>query len=218
MNGFFTDAEVQAIISDLEAFFTGNRRATFGRHLQRRMANLDCSIMKLLPDCPKRTRRAVMWTLLLNEARTRFGDDQDIHFKETRQGHFFILVPDALRGISILLRFKFLDNELHTRNYPTQTAIDYNKQMPLPGIPQGVRVDLGYRPNQDETALNGIFAVWSFGLQKLWVCQLDSAVPGIVRDIQLPTAASFKPIAPRRTRVKDGLIGKKNAKGQDPKV
>lgn len=199
----FSEGEIKATIADLEDFFTRDRRRIVVGVFNTAWRTWITSILRYLPDCPKRTRRAVIWTLLLNEARARFGDDANIVFRETRQGHFFFQIPGSNSAGSILIRFKFLTEDLHTRNYPTETALDYNRQIPLPGIPAGIRIDVGYRLNADETALIGIFAVWSVGLTKLWVYQLDSTYPHVIEDITSRTAASSKPI--RRTRVKKDL-------------
>jgi hypothetical protein len=89
----FSESEVKAVVADLEGFFTEDRRRILVAVFHAAWRIWTTSILQYLPDCPKRTRRAVIWTLLLNTARTEFGDDLNIVFKETKQGHFFFQIP-----------------------------------------------------------------------------------------------------------------------------
>ena len=45
----------------------------------------------------------------------------------------------------IILRFKLIDNNFHSRNYPTKRAIQWRLQQPFAGIPRCERLELGYR-------------------------------------------------------------------------
>jgi hypothetical protein len=202
--GGFSDVDVEAAIVDLDTVFSGELRASIVAAYFAAWRTWTRNILRYLPVCPTRTARSVVWALVLAEVRARLSDSPDVIFKETKQGHFFLIVPGGKKVKSILVRFKYLDQELHTHNYPTQTSIEYDEQMPLPGIPPGIRVSVGYRPNQDETAITGVFAVWSVGLQKLWVRELDKVAADVTP--VLPITPIVKPTdQPRRTKVKDEL-------------
>jgi hypothetical protein len=211
MSGF-SDEDVEAAIVDLDTVFSGNLRAIIVAAIFAAWRTWTRDILKHLPDCPTRTARSNMWALMLVEMRARLSDSPDFIFKETKQGHFFLVVPGGKKVKSILVRFKFLDQELRTHNYPTQTSIQYDRQMPLADIPPGIRVSVGYRPNQNETAIAGVFAVWSVGFQKLWVRELDKVEADVTP--VLPIKPVTKPTdQPRRTKVKDELS---QSKKEDP--
>jgi hypothetical protein len=212
----FSEEDVRLQIALLETIFSDALQRTLVAVFYAAWRTLTGSILKFIPDCPTRVRRNVFWALLLSEARVRFGENSEILFKETKQGHYFVQIPGQTKGSSVLIRFKFLRQDLLTSNYPTQGSLQYDRQIPLAEIPQGIRVNVGYRPNQDETSLDGVFAVWAIGSQKLWMKQLESADPATLVPLPLSAAASRKPTSqPRRTKVKDDLFKKKDNK-DDP--
>jgi hypothetical protein len=209
----FSEEDVQLQIALLEKVFSDALQRTLVAGFYAAWRTLTSSILKFIPDCPTRVRRNVFWALLLSEARSRFGENSEILFTETKQGHYFVQIPGQRKGSSVLIRFKFLREDFLTSNYPTQGSLQYDRQMPLAEIPQGIRVNVGYRPNQDETLLDGVFVVWAVGSQILWTKQLDTANPATVLPLPLPTAASRKPASqPRRTKVKGDLSKKKDKK------
>ena len=73
-----------------------------------------------------------------DEVRRRFTDRAGFTIVERRQ--LFLLAV----GTDILLRFKKLDEDGRARNYPTQQARDFDCQLPLEGIPDAERVNVGY--------------------------------------------------------------------------
>jgi hypothetical protein len=166
-------------------------------------------LLKMLPGCHVRTRRILLWSLMLQEAKLRLSDSSDIAFRETRQGHVVIIVRGS-RGVgSIVLRFKHLHQDFTTRNYPTQGAIRYGLQLPLPGVPRGTRLTIGYTLNAAETELAGIFWVWSVGARILY---LESLVEDD-RTIELPLEETRRSAARRvqpKKRKDDEASGTEN--------
>jgi hypothetical protein len=76
---------------------------------------------------------------MLSGAERRFEGRPGVVFKDIR-GLKVWLVGDAA-----VLRFKKMDEEGHSRNYPTKQAQDYDRQAALPGIPApAVRLSVGY--------------------------------------------------------------------------
>src|SRR5208282_104134 len=129
----FSDKQVQSIASVLETVFDGDLGTTLVAIMYAAWRTWVRSILRFLPGCPTRTRRSVVWALIRAEAQTRLGNNPEIIFKETKQGHFFVQIPGRKEVASILIRFKFLDEDLLTSNYRTQTSIEYDRQMPLEG-------------------------------------------------------------------------------------
>lgn len=59
-----------------------------------------------------------------------------------------------LERASVVVRFKKMDEDGRTRNYPTKQALDFDKQLDLPGIPQKpVRLTAGYLLDASGTEL-----------------------------------------------------------------
>lgn len=205
----FSDKDVQLQIAFLEAVFKDALQRNIVAIFYSAWRTLTEDILKHIPSCPTRARRNILWALLLSEAKSCFGENSEILFKETKLGHYFVQIPGQKRGSSVLIRFKFLRPDLLTSNYPTQGSLLYDRQGPLTEIPTGIRVNVGYRPNQDETSLDGVFVVWAIGPQKLWMKRLDGADSATVTTLPIVTSDP-KPTQPRRTKVKGDLLEKKN--------
>lgn len=124
--------------------------------------------LPLLPNCPIRVRRSVMWALTLQEAKLQFGEIDEVSVRETWWGHVLFILRGPQKARSIILRFKHLHGDFSTRNYPTVASLKYNLQLPLPLIPRGTRITIGYTLSQDETQLTGIYWVWSVGTHLLY--------------------------------------------------
>jgi hypothetical protein len=156
------------------------------------------NFLRLLPGCPVRARRNILWALILQQVRLRLGDSSGVALRETQQGHFLVIIRGANRLGPIILRFKYLRPDFTTSNYPTQGAIKYGLQLPLPGIPRGTRLTIGYALNPAETEIEGIFWVWSVGTRVLW---RESLIEQDDRTVSLPLP-ELRPAAARRVTPK----------------
>ena len=70
------------------------------------------------------------------------------------------IVPHEVRGLkvwiiggsAVVLRFKKMDEDGRTRNYPTKQAKNFDRQLPLPGLPQpAIRLTAGYWLDETQT-------------------------------------------------------------------
>jgi hypothetical protein len=112
-----------------------------------------------------RCRANVIYDLMIEEARKRFSGLPEVAIVEG--------VQRALLSVGdLLLRFKKVDDQLHTRNYPTQGALQYDAQLRLPGVPRGTRVTIGYRVDEFRQQLSAIFVILAAGRRVLGAYEL----------------------------------------------
>jgi len=83
-------------------------------------------------------------------------------------------------------------------------SLKFDGQSRLKGVPSGLRLNVGYHLDRDETQMTGIFVVWSIGKQTLWSARLDGA--GVQPEqISLPVSTTDQ-AQPRRTKIKDKAV------------
>lgn len=59
-------------------------------------------------------------------------------------------------GQHIVLRFKKTDSKGGTRNYATSRAVRYDAGLPLPDVPEVLRVNVGWLPNGNGTGIQDV--------------------------------------------------------------
>lgn len=79
----------------------------------------------------------------------------------------FLIVDDQL-----IVRFKLVDRNLRSSNYPTPKSKDWNNQLPLQGIPPLSRCEFGYRLTLTGTAIEDAFLLLRYGERILWLWQV----------------------------------------------
>jgi hypothetical protein len=85
----------------------------------------------------KRTHANVTWQFLVHEAKTVFAGTH-----VTAKASVNTITFSCAN--KVLMRFKKLSSQGISSNYPTQRSLDFNLQMVLPGMPEAIRVDVGY--------------------------------------------------------------------------
>jgi len=155
--------------------------AVLGRHQGQLLAAVQAAwrswigLMGNFPDAHPRLRRTVIQCLIVKEVRERFANVPGVRALDTADGRF-LLVVERRRGIpDLVVQFKFLDDSYHTRNFRTPTAIAFDKQRPLPGLPKALRVTVGYRPDLAEVQLAGVFVVLAVARRIQWMYELTAA-------------------------------------------
>lgn len=94
---------------------------------------------EFLVEHDSRAAASCTYSHMLADAERRFGGRAGIIFKDVR-GLKVWLVGDAA-----VVRFKKMDEDGRSRNYPTKQAQDYDRQAILPGIPApAARLSIGY--------------------------------------------------------------------------
>jgi hypothetical protein len=106
-------------------------------------------------------------------ASVNMDGDPRIRFRKD-QLQRYIVVDERL-----ILRFKKFDVNLRARNYPTEHARHWVTQIPLKGLPEVERLELGYRPDLTGTAIQYAFIILPHGEINEWVWQIwgDPAEP-----------------------------------------
>lgn len=89
-----------------------------------------------------RAAAACIYTHMVALADELLSDKPGVVFKTIRGLKVWII------GEQATIRFKKMDEDGKTRNYPTKQAKDFDRQLPLPGIPSPpLNLVVGYLPN-----------------------------------------------------------------------
>jgi hypothetical protein len=89
-----------------------------------------------------RAAATCIYTHMVALADSLLTDKPGIVFKSIRGLKVWII------GEKATIRFKKMDEDGRTRNYPTKQARDFDRQLPLPGIPfPPLNLVVGYLPN-----------------------------------------------------------------------
>ena len=113
-----------------------------------------------------------------DEARRRFGQDPRVEIKE-EMARFLLCIDKRA-----LLRFKRLDDAMQTSNYPTPSAVLFDRQTVLPHVPLLSRLTVGYRLNQAETELASVHIVLAKGRRILWDYEIEKGSGAVVVPMQ----------------------------------
>lgn len=101
---------------------------------------------EVLLEHSRRTAANCVYDHMAVDAERRLLDCAGVVFKDIRGLKVWIV------GQVVTIRFKRMDEDGRSRNYPTKQAQDYDRQMQLPGLPSPpVNLTVGYLPNATET-------------------------------------------------------------------
>ena len=103
------------------------------------------------------------WYSFVNLA---LGGDEGVVLRNDQLQRFLVIDE------RIILRFKLIDNNFHSRNYPTKRAIQWSLQKPFAGIPQCERLELGYRLDITGTIVRDAFVLLKVGDRIVWMWQI----------------------------------------------
>ena len=160
--------------------------------------------LKVLPEyplCSRRGRRTNMNEFIVQEVRSQFGDMVGVNIIETKSGRFLVTVE------GIVLLFKHVDVGYKPSNYPTRESIAFNKQLPLPGVPKGPRLVIGYQLNALETELTGVFVILLKGNNVMWYYELGKAGGAVIE--MFPESPAGPRVVPKRPKESDKKPKKK---------
>ena len=100
-----------------------------------------------------RGRANVMWDEMTQNAKNEWGISDDIRIVERRQTAEYWIADSR-----VMFRLKKCDSDGYTKNYPTQTALDFHD----PQIELDLKItklEVGYVLNQDETDIKDILVI-----------------------------------------------------------
>ena len=150
----------------------------------------------------KRTHANVMWQFLVHEAKNVFAGT-DVIAKPGRNTITF-----SCRN-KVLMRFKKISENGLSSNYPTQTALDFNvMQMVLEGMPEAIRVDVGYVIDPATFRITELRVVQRDGKAVAWQYQIPEADEAIGGSSVAPVETSPVDAGPSRVRVVVPQVGK----------
>jgi hypothetical protein len=133
------------------------------------------------------------------------------------------LVERIDKGLRILFRikgkclliFKKLDEDGFGRNYPTQTALSFERQENLPGIPVEPRLHVGYTLNPAGSSIGRVLLSHLHkDKRKAWVTELRDDSTAAVRSLVTTTSQPQMPVKRRVQAKNKKLIKKKDATGE----
>jgi hypothetical protein len=106
---------------------------------------------EILLDHTPRAAANCTYDHMFTEAERQLSTESGVTIHEIRGLKLFgIGITATTRGA--LVRFKRMDEDGRSRNYPTKQARDYDRQIPLPGIPDlPVRLTVGYLLDATQT-------------------------------------------------------------------
>jgi hypothetical protein len=102
------------------------------------------------------------------------------------------IVPKEIRGLKIwligdhsVIRLKRMDEDGHTRNYPTKQARDYDRGVQFPELPPpAARLSVGYFLDPTQTQVIRVQIARPMGKRIVWCAAIvpaDKRVPGAMR-------------------------------------
>ena len=122
----------------------------------------------------KRTAANCIYDHMVAECERRFDGRDDIHFLELSGGlKLWLLGKETLHTV---IRWKKMDEDGRSRNYPTKQAKTFDQQLPLKGLPPApTRITVGYWPDAAGVSIlrtqvarpNGRFVDWCAGIVPL---------------------------------------------------
>ena len=95
------------------------------------------------------------------------ADDSMVRREKNRGGESYFVIED-----SFALRFKHLDGNLMSRNYPTRRFRNWDHQLRMPGLPPWDRLEFGYRMDITGSTIRDAFILLRRGKVFLWIWQV----------------------------------------------
>ncbi|WP_295634052.1 hypothetical protein [Novosphingobium sp.] len=123
-----------------------------------------------------RAKFACIYSHMETAAHARLSDLSNVIHKDIGGLKVWIV------GEKATIRFKKMDEDGRTRNYPTKQAKDFDKQLPLPGIPcPPLNLVVGYWPNSLGTDVERVQVARPMGKAIDWCAAIvptDSRIVG----------------------------------------
>ena len=159
----------------------------------------------------ERTRANVLWAFIQNDADKAFENTPIRKFE--RYGTYLFTLGESS---PIVFRFKKMDEDGFSQNFPTRFSLDYNEQLELPDVPSTIRVDIGYVLNDLKTEIEKVLISRRDGNRILWKHEISERVAAEVSNIYDARQQRAKPVQ-KRARIKQrdsGHADTKQAQGE----
>lgn len=125
-----------------------------------------------------RSRASLVHDHMLDRAAKYAAKEQSVKIVETRGLYLFVF------GEQIAVRFKKFDEELKTRNQPSNQVQQFKNQMQLPGVQSAHNLESGYILSEDAQSLTAVHLVCPSGTGVYWDILLTAqSQTGVVQDL-----------------------------------
>ena len=161
------------------------------------------------PGWDNSTRSHVIQMQAVSHARELFNGSPDVAYFTVNNRHVFQVRDNGL------FKFKQLDQNHCSSNYPTPAAFEFENQGRLYGLEDCQRFTVGFIPNPDWTDYVGIYITFPKALRQApnWVLDITSGVAIDIESLQeefderiSQPERRFKPIKQPGKRKIDGSI------------
>ncbi len=154
-------------------------------------AKYEATMPAALPLASASFRAHAMHEFVLEEVRHRIGDVyRQAEVAEPNPKRRF-LVYWAKR---LALQFKKLGPDFLTSNYPTETALAFDRQdLNLPDCKPYPKLTVGYQLDEFATGLTGIYLAFRIGKECVWWHNLDTGEGSIM--LEFPAPDTLRPSA-----------------------
>jgi hypothetical protein len=127
----------------------------------------------VLVEHDPRAAAACTYSHMYEEAMRRWGDRSGIKAVDIRNRKVWVV------GDHVVVRLKRTDEDGKSRNYPTKQDKDYDRGLPLPGLPEpAVRVTVGYLLDPTQTQIVRVQVARPMGKGILWCAAIVPAGGG----------------------------------------
>lgn len=124
-------------------------------------------LTEIHPGMRVRARRTLMQDIAVAKIEEEFGGTPGFRILESNTGRVLLIVTNRL-----LLQFRMLDREFRTKDNDTQAARDFDAQREAEELPHLPRITIGWRLNQLETGVEGIYVTFTLG-DLVWLYRLS---------------------------------------------
>ena len=158
------------------------------------------------PQDDNRCRTTLLQMRAVIAAQQLFYAGQRFRYQCVQTMHLFVLPEIAV------IRFKKLDQQFLSRNYPTPTAEGLYRQEGLPGFEVVPWLTVGVVPNADWTDYSGVFMTCprSPGANN-WVLDITSGIARDINDFETTFDDALEEPAQRRFRPRRTNIGEESS-------
>ena len=153
-------------LPEAQSLLESDRITTFVRALKNSLHVWNTNLSSSQLVLSQSTRASILNDYWYYFANQQLGDTTGITLQLEKHQRFLI-VDDRL-----IVRFKLIDRNLRSKNYPTPASKDWNNQLPLQGIPSLSRCEFGYRLTLTGTAIEDAFLLLRYGDRLLWLWQV----------------------------------------------